>query len=130
MRQLTDEGSRMWSNLTAYVEADKNKEDLQPKKLEIDPYKIEHDYLRLEIRKMIENSKMVIQDCNNIIIACLTKEEYYASEARIAKTIHTNLIGRLQRILDGQGNFDSIVLKHEDQGVAVNNLYIDTFKNR
>lgn len=117
-RELTDEGKKMWDNLIA-IEAQTAGTPIipaipKPKKERPNPYKIELDFIRLEIKKMIYNSTLVVEDCNFILEKFKTKEEYYLSDAKVAKTLHLRLIERYKNLLDGIPAFDhEIVLPAE-----------------
>jgi hypothetical protein len=108
-RALTPEGQKMWNNLKemeAHIRG-KAKPPLEPPPPEKpNPYKVEIDFMRDELRRMIKNSQLVITDCDNMMAKFKTYEEYMASEAKVAKFMHTNLIERLQRILDGLPAFN------------------------
>jgi hypothetical protein len=99
---FTEEGQRMWDNLaniTAQVKvAARRPKPPKLNKIVFDPTKVELEFLKIEIDKMIKNSKLVIKDCNTLMGKYKTAGEYLASEPKIVKTIHENIILRLERI--------------------------------
>src|SRR5688572_18605159 len=107
--ELTDEGKKLWDTIMAKGMLAKGKSTLPSKKKpEFNPYKIEGGllktelyFVRTQLRKLIENSKRVVRDCENIILSIKTQEEYLTCDAKIAQYIHSNLIIRLQNILNG-----------------------------
>jgi hypothetical protein len=76
--------------------------------------------LRLEIRRMIQNSQWVVQE-ETKNIKQLTKEEKYfcANQSKIAVMIHSNLIVRLTRVLEGKSAFDHEIPLDEDDDIDV-----------
>lgn len=98
---LTSEGQKMWDNLSSLT-AVKVKKPRQVKlsKIVFNTDRVELDFFKGEIVKLILNSELVIQDCDLIMKKYITMEEYIASEPKIAKTIHMNLIERLERMLN------------------------------
>lgn len=95
---LSDEGRTMWNNLEALTDAPKKK-NINLKNIVFNTKDVEINFIRLEMQKMIANSYNVIADCDEIMHKYTTMAEYIASEPKIAKTIHQNLINRLERIL-------------------------------
>lgn len=70
--------------------------------------------MRIELRRLQQNSRIVVKECEDMMKVFLEKEQYFKlNEARVAKTIHTNLIERLDRILNGGSAFDHV--DHLDQ---------------
>lgn len=116
--ELTEEGRKMWENIANFEKLSQGMSILAPerlKKLKLNMFEIELMFIRTEVRKMIKNSQRVIEECEEIIKKCKTKEEYFKCEARVAKTIHTNLIERLQRILDLNEAFDHKIFVDEEE---------------
>jgi len=119
-RRLTQEGERMFDNLQDYERKLAGEDIIPPVKPPIDILKLMQDqkellFLRKQLKKMIQNSNMVTKDCRDQIDAYTKIEQYFASEAKVALTCHTNLIERLNRILDGKEAFDfKIPLPEED----------------
>lgn len=132
-RELTEEGLRMWNNLSNYQKLAVGitlMPEPKKRKARTHPTEIELGFLRLEIKKMIKNSQMVVEDCNKLITACSNMEEYLSCDAKVAKMIHTNLIDRLTRVLNGGEAFDhEVKLDPEEEEEVPNKLFVDTFKN-
>lgn len=63
---------------------------------------IQVEFYRTELVDLIENSKRVVMDCDNIISLCETGDEYLRNDAKVAKMIHTRLIDRYNRLLNYQ----------------------------
>lgn len=120
--ELTDEGDQMWKNIAAKMMPPlPNVRTLpvaEPK------YKKEYEFLVLQLKKMIQNSKDVIKDCDSIISELKDAEAYYASEAKTAKKLHLKNIDRLERILIGREAFDYDVRMPEEKFEAkLSSLY-------
>lgn len=126
VEELTPEGQELWNNIESIMRLNKGKSLLPKKRLpKIDLNEIALMCIRTEIRKMIRNSELVIEQCDQVIATYKTKEEYYTSDAKVAKRLHTNLIERLKRVLNYKPAFDHQILV-DDEGP--NNLFVDTFK--
>lgn len=108
LSELTEEGRQMWLNISNHEKIANGESLLQyrKKKIKLNMFEVELMFIRTELRRMIENSKKVISDCENIIKLCKTKEDYLSSEAKTAKLLHERLILRLQKILDSKNAFD------------------------
>ena len=99
---LTPEGQQLWNNIA-------RQELPRPKaKVPVLTYSCEAELesIKIQIKKMIQHSLNVINDCDEIINEYKTEKEYLAGDAKIAKTLHGNLIGRLKRLLNGKEVFD------------------------
>lgn len=108
-RDLTDEGKILWDNLSSYetiLSGGSVLPKVRQKRIRIDYQQIEIDFLRLEIKRLIKNSEMVVEDCDRMIALVKDKNEYLACDAKVAKMIHLNNIKRLERILNNQPAFD------------------------
>lgn len=82
-------------------------------------------FIRDEIRRMIKNSELVIQDCNSIMRTYKTQQEYILSDVKVVKTVHENLIIRLTRVLEYNYAFDhKIEIDKEEE----NKLFFDNTK--
>jgi hypothetical protein len=83
-------------------------------------------FLRDELRRMIKNSELVVAGCKDIIATYKTKVEYIKSDAKVAMSLHQNLIIRLKRVLEYTPAFDyDITIDEED-----NKLFFDNTKKR
>lgn len=112
-RELTAEGKKMYDalmNLTGDEEIIIEHIKKSPKKpkpiKEWNPYEVEFKFIKLEILKMIENSKLVIADCDYIINKFSSVEGYMLSDVKVAKSLHHNLIDRLSRVFNGLPAFE------------------------
>lgn len=115
--ELTEEGKKMWKdieNLEKLISGESLLPVNKPKRIRINQFEIGLTFVRLEIKRMIENSKRVIVDCDKIIKTYKTQREYLASDAKVAKSIHQNLIDRLQRILEYKPAFDHEIKVDEE----------------
>lgn len=116
-RELTDEGKRMFENLESYDDklfeerpktrrkrvAVKEEEVAIP--LEVSEEMKQLMILKANLEKLVENSIKVIQDCDKLMSAYKTKEEYLASEHKTAKYCHQNFADRLKKVLAGEDPF-------------------------
>lgn len=113
-RELTDEGKKIWENLSSYMVLEAGGSVLpkqaRPRKIKLSISELENEFFKLEIKRLIRNSKMVIEDCEAILERCSTMHEYIANDAKVAKTVHTNLIERLKRVLDLIPAFDHEII--------------------
>lgn len=110
--ELSEEGQQLWNMIGINPDRDEN-EDMQgiitgatmlvrgKRKMPV----MEKN-MRIELKKLIQNSCLVIRDCE-LQIAYHTKRENYfkANEAKVALTIHINLIDRITTILNGSRVF-------------------------
>lgn len=116
---LTEEGEQMWKNIAAKMLPSVQELPVAPPK-----YQREFEFLVLQIKLMIQNSKDVIEDCDNIIKELKDADAYFANEAKFAKKLHIKNIDRLERILIGRAAFDYEVALPEEQFEArLSNLY-------
>lgn len=130
--ELTEEGKKMWQNLMDYatlVTGNSIDPPKKPKKLKINIHEIENSFYRLELRRLIHNSELVIKDCDKILDKCRTMEDYIKNDAKVAKTIHTNLIMRLKRVLNMLPAFEHEIIL-PDEVEKPNPLYVDTTKRK
>lgn len=112
--ELTEEGEQMWKNiatrlLTSHV-PDIEKLLVAPPK-----YKQEFEFIELQMKLMIQNSKDVVKDCDAIIAELKDAEAYFASEVKTAKKLHLKNIERLERVLLGRPAFDYEVRMPEER---------------
>ena len=126
-KELTDEGKKIWEQISAYETLMSGK-SLNPtekkRRVKLNVYEVELYAIRLEIKRMIKNSMMVVSDCKRIIETYKTKEEYMTSDAKVAMVIHLNLIGRLQKVLDGESAFEHEI-KIDDEEEQPNKFYYE-----
>jgi len=130
--ELTEEGKKMWQNIMDYgtiINGNPLETPRKPRKVKISVEKIENDFYRLEIRRMIHNSKLVIQDCDRILQKCENIQDYISSDAKVAKTIHSNLINRLEKILKFSPAFEHEITL-PDEVEKENKLFFDNTKRR
>jgi hypothetical protein len=118
-RMFEDEASqRMWDNLNSDEFA---KELVLPTKRKkrnaVDPKLSDLVSIRIELRKMIQNSKWVVAEAAKDIEQFTKEEKYFcANQSKVAHLIHTNFIERMQKILQGKAAFDyEIELDDEDE---------------
>lgn len=120
-RELTDEGRRMFENLEAYDDELFEKRPTRRRKAgtktqapeEMIPIVLSEEMKQLmtikaNLVKLMDNSRRVIQDCDKIMSSYKTKEEYLASEAKIAKYCHQNFLERMERVLNGQDPLNKV----------------------
>lgn len=104
LEELTPEGRAMWENLSRYDVIVEGKSLLptppKPKKVKVDPVMLENAFLRHELMMLKANSERVVEDCDKIMVAYSTREQYLASEPKVAKFCHQNLIKRIENILE------------------------------
>lgn len=112
--ELTEEGKLLWDkmmgqfneeyNELAEVATVKSKTTRVIKEVIVETD--ESNRLRMDIKKLMQNSQMVIAECEKDLKMYTKKEQYFkANECRVAILCHTNLITRLQNILDGMPIF-------------------------
>jgi len=120
---LTDEGDQMWKNIAArMLPATIAKIERLP--IAAPKYQKEYEFLVLQIKTMIQNSKDVVRDCDNIIAQLVDAEAYFASEAKTAKKLHLKNIDRLERVLAGTPAFDyEVKMPEEKFEEKLNKLY-------
>lgn len=108
--ELTPESKQMFDNIEKYQRLTLGlsvlPEEKKPRKPRITQCDVELNFIKIQVAKLIKNSEIVIIGCDKIIAKYSTIEEYLASDAKIAKYCHTNLIERLERILDGKEALD------------------------
>lgn len=107
-RDLTPEGEMLFKNIERLFDEKDNDfqpKILKPKIVEEHKHTIALKNIKLELVKMIANSKKVIEDCDAIIETFKDAEEYLLKDTKTAKFIHTNLITRLERVLLGMTAF-------------------------
>lgn len=97
---LTAEGKIMYSKLAKTKVGIPPKKPILPQLPTLQDQQI--DFFRKEIADLLENSKNVVEDCNNILSLCTTQDEYLRSDTKVAKMIHERLIGRYTRLLNYQ----------------------------
>lgn len=114
-RDLTPEGKKLWENIGRVRKLRQGKSLVveatppppkTPKPIVLTQAEIEARFLREQVEAMLENSIMVVEDCECIIAAVKTKDEYLLCDAKVAKTIHERNIERLTRILEGLPAFE------------------------
>lgn len=107
--ELSDEGKQLWDKMMG-EEVEEVVVQTTQRKTVIKEVVVESDEsmrMRLEIKKMQQNSRIVIEDCKKQQKLYIKREEYFkANECRVVILCHTNLIERLQRILDGKTAFE------------------------
>jgi hypothetical protein len=121
---LTPEGQAMWDKMMGYTTDDYEQEHVVEVKTktqrvikEIIVETDESQRLRLDIKKLQQNSRIVIDECEKDLKRYTKKEEYFkANECKTAIHCHKNLVKRLQNILDGLPIFD--------EPVATNKIFI------
>jgi hypothetical protein len=108
-RDLTPEGQKLLDTILSYanLSVEPGDQDGPPNNVnKKGRWQLEAERLRLEMTKMMINSIMVVEDCNEIIKQITTADGYINCDAKVAKTLHTNLVSRIQKILSGQPAFD------------------------
>lgn len=103
IRKLTKEGELLWNNMDNedFINsiADVNDKNLDTIVGMDSPKKVK---MLVELRVLLNNSKIVVADCKEKREYWTKKEQYFkANEARVAETIHSNFVTRLSRILEG-----------------------------
>lgn len=123
--QLSPEGKELWDSMMSddfdaaeMLQEVKTKATRRSKLMfpevqtQIKTITIENDEtqrIRLELRRLIQNSKMVVQECEALQIIFTNKEQYFkANECKVAGLCHRNLMARLERILDGGTAFEDV----------------------
>lgn len=108
--ELSDEGKALWDKMMGEEHEEEVVVEVARKKTVIREVVVESEEsqrIRLEIKKMQQNSRIVIEDCKKQQKLYIKREEYFkANECRVVILCHTNLIERLQRILDGKTAFE------------------------
>ncbi len=103
--ELTPDGKQLLENIDNYEEVlnptPEAPVDNRPKKLKTSADRFEVLRLKREMQLMIDNSRLVVRDCGEVISRYKSAEEYITSDAKVAKTIHENLIIRLERVMNG-----------------------------
>lgn len=103
------DAKNLWANIAKYekllsgesileVEIE-DEEDLAPRELEL-------NYIRKELGVIINHSKSVVEECDKILAECTSIKEYLLSDAKVARSLHNNLIARLTRVLNYKPAFD------------------------
>lgn len=123
---LTPEGQTMWDNILNYEKLHKGKTLIPKEEKKLSVFEMEIIFIRREIRKLIKNSEAVIADCDELILTYDNMQDYLTSDVKVAKTIHENLIKRLQRVLFYQEAFDHKIEVEEE--ALENALFRDTFQ--
>lgn len=122
-----EESKQLWDNITDYERLMLNLSVLpEQKKIKVSPFELNLIFIRTEIRRMIKNSELVVKTCDDIIATYTTPEEYIASDAKVARGLHLNLISRLKNVLEYKSAFDHEIPVEEEN--KVNTLYFDNTK--
>jgi len=104
--ELTPEGQQIWDNVCSLIEIERGgyeyKPPLPPKPKKPTYAELENEFIRSQLRVMINNSKKVVADCDIILENIKEMEDYLKSDAKVARYIHGNIVIRLERILNGQ----------------------------
>ena len=114
--ELSPEGQQLWDAMMgnlAEIEAKEKirtngilKERRQPRPVIVQESE-QVQRMRLELKKLQQNSHIVVQDCSKLQLEYVKKEQYFkANECRVVAFCHQNFIDRIQRILDGQNAFE------------------------
>jgi hypothetical protein len=117
--ELSDEGKRLWDEMVEGAEKRLSKSTQTKVEKRIQHVIVETDEtqrLRLELRKLQQNSRIVVKECEELIQVYTKKEEYFkANECKVAVLCHKNFIGRIERVLKGLTAFEKdIKLDEED----------------
>lgn len=109
-RDLTPEGEKILNNVLNFEHlislfVDGEYKPPEPPTTQRPKSEVDLSNMKLELIKMIVNSKMVVRDCEEILMKLNDVEAYMLNDAKIAKTIHLNLIDRLERVLLGMSAF-------------------------
>lgn len=109
-RDLTPEGERILDNVLTFdhlqsLFPDGSYQPPTPPVTARPKSEVDLSNMKLELIKMIINSKMVVRDCEEILYKLDNVEAYMLNDTKIAKTIHLNLIDRLERVLLGMTAF-------------------------
>lgn len=127
--ELSPDAKELWDNINSYKKLFKGVSLLPSVNIVSEnTEEVLLTFLRTEIRRMIRNSETVIEQCDEIIRKLTkygTQREYLTCDARIAKTLHTRLIERLNRILKYKEAFDYDIVVDDEKPNA---LYVDTTK--
>lgn len=110
--ELSDEGKKLWDRMMNEFDSEVETEAIiKEKKVVRQVVKVdtaETIRLRLELRKLHQNSRIVIADCEQKQKVYIKRNEYFkANECRVAAICHRNLISRIDRILDGLTAFEN-----------------------
>lgn len=99
---ITSEGQVLWDNIKKYerILEDMSSISEQTDEKPMTPSELELLFIRGELKRLIRNSELVIEQCDIIIAKYTTIKEYLASDAKVAKQIHTNIMIRLGRVLE------------------------------
>lgn len=100
---LTEEGQQMWKVIS---EQELPRAMARARSLPVNTLEKQLGFIQTQIKKMIQHSKNVIRDCDEIIETYRDEKQYLAGDAKVAKTLHSKLIVRLTRLLDSQEVFD------------------------
>lgn len=109
MRNFSPEGQRIFDNILKYDELkNKTKNGVPPPPIKkMSKEAIDLNNIRLELVKLIVNSQMVVDDCNEILENIVDMDEYLKCDAKVAKTVHENQITRLERVIAGLPAFEN-----------------------
>lgn len=126
MDELNEEGRKLWEQLADDGFAKGLK--VPTRKKAVTPAVargVTADNMRLEIRKLQQNSIQVVREAK-VAMEQYTKQERYfcANECKTAVYIHSNFVVRLQRILEGLPAFDHQVDLPEDYGPPGEDLIV------
>lgn len=108
---LTEEGKMIHANAERYIQlrAGKSLMSTNPiiqrlKKNSI--HELQNEFLRGEITELLENSKRVVQECDEAMIIFKNRSEYLNSDIKVARFIHNRLIERYTRLLNWESVFE------------------------
>ena len=102
--ELSDEGKKLWDMLS---NDDFAKNLKVKKKKERSPKLLENYNIRIALKKLQQNSKTVVREAEEEIQKLTKEEKYYAAYGfKVAHLVHSNLIERIQRILENKEPFD------------------------
>lgn len=107
-KPITTEGVRMFQSLESNRK-EPPKPPTKPRKLDlrVTP-EMQVEFFVKELHSMIENSKNVVTDCENILNLCTTKDEYLKNDCKVALLIHSRLIIRYSRLLNWESAFERL----------------------
>lgn len=135
--ELSEEGKELWDKMMGEISDIETKQKVRVKtrrQYPLTPDEVfspaitkvdteETKRIRLELKKLQQNSRIVIADCQEQQELYVKREEYFkANECRVATLCHTNFIHRLQRILDGLTAFERDI-ELTDEGTS-NTLFV------
>lgn len=136
--ELSPEGKRLWDEMMGVALEDKeftktvndiaarkkSKEDKQVQVIESE----EIQRMRLELRKLQQNSRIVVKECEELQQTFTKKEQYFkANECRVAVMCHNNFIERIDRILKGTTAFEGKVNDKLTQDLSGSNELSEIF---